>query len=117
MRRTTMLILSTFLPLILFSGCTNQNAARVGNRIGKVLGKPLGVIATAGDEAFRVTGEIIKENVQQHRNVPGIQKQVKLETEISNMPEENRHGQIAEEETTPHPPQSELSQPQTNFWR
>ena len=38
MMRLIKLISICILALILFSGCTNQNAAHVGNRIGKVLG-------------------------------------------------------------------------------
>ena len=76
MMRLIKLISICILALILFSGCTNQNAAHVGNRIGKVLGKPLGLVATTADQAFRTTGEIVKESVRQRRELKEQQQAV-----------------------------------------
>ena len=76
MLRIIKLSLICTLALILFSGCTNQGAARVGNQIGKVLGKPLGLVATTADQAFRTTGEIVKESVRQRRELKDLQQAV-----------------------------------------
>jgi len=123
MLRIARLILISLLALFLFSGCTNQGAARVGNRIGKVLGKPLGVIATAGDEAFRETGAIVKENVQHHRELRRNQQQAELQTTTTEVPEQSHPGQIdSVKESKRISPQIELlSQQQTknhaDFWQ
>ena len=56
-------IISLFiLGLLLLTGCSNRDAALFGGLIGRSLGKPLGTVATAVDETFNTTGDIVKES-------------------------------------------------------
>lgn len=61
MKKMTMLLI-LLISFILFSGCTNRDAAQLGSLIGRSLGKPIGVVATAVDETVKTTGDVIKEN-------------------------------------------------------
>ncbi len=78
--QTGKLTLIGILLLVFISGCSNQTAARVGNQIGIVLGKPLGVIATTAEQAALTTGKIVAENVRQRRDHRRRQQQTEAST-------------------------------------
>jgi len=122
MRNKITLILLSVAILALFSGCTNQSAARVGNGIGRVLGKPLGLVATTADQAFRTTGEILIENLRQQRELREQPQQAGAPATIAKVPEQNRPLSTIDGENVRYPQKIELlSQQQTEngeeFWR
>ena len=63
------LIPACLLILSLVPGCSNQTAAKVGHRIGIVIGKPLGVIAATGEHAYRTCSKIVVESVRQQQQL------------------------------------------------
>lgn len=62
MRHSKKLLALSSLILLLLSGCANKDAAELGSLIGRTLGKPIGTVATAIDETFRTTGDVVREN-------------------------------------------------------
>jgi len=61
------LMLTALLALLFVSGCANQDAADLGSLLGRTLGKPVGVVATAIDETFQTTGDIMSDNPRYQR--------------------------------------------------
>jgi hypothetical protein len=71
---------SACLLIFLLAGCANQDAAQLGSLIGRSLGKPLGVVATALDETLQTTADVVHENPRYHRSQPAAQQAVPVRT-------------------------------------
>ncbi len=65
--RINKIVLAILLTLAILVGCANRDAALFGSLVGRSLGKPIGVVATAVDETFKTAGDVVKENPRYQR--------------------------------------------------